>query len=390
MVNAFQFARLPRIIFRNGAIDDLASMAAKLSKRIILVTGKSSFINTPAAEKLFESFNSADVAYFHITVPGEPTPEIIDKVVYDLAGEKIGLVAGVGGGSVLDAGKAISAMMYKTVSVKDYLEGVGTLEHPGTRLPYIAVPTTSGTGSEATKNAVISQTGVNGFKKSLRHDNFVPEIAIIDPLLTVSCPPDITAACGMDCFTQLTEAFLSVKSGNMTDALALEGFKTIRRSLKKCYTDGGNIDARADMSYAALSSGICLANAGLGTVHGFASSIGGFTDIPHGQVCATLMAAANEVNVNELRLSGSNQAALKKYAALGKIFLEEDSKSDDYYIDGFIDYLFELTDYLKLPRLRNYGLREEDFQGICLQTENKNNPVPLGAYQLNEILLKCL
>lgn len=390
MVNAFQFSRLPRIFFRNGGIGDLASLAAKSSKKIILVTGESSFVNTPAAEKLFESFIDAGLTFFHVTVAGEPTPEIIDRAVNDLAGEKIDLVAGIGGGSVLDAGKAISAMMYKTSSVKDYIEGVGTLEHPGTKLPYIAVPTTSGTGSESTKNAVISQTGINGFKKSLRHDNFVPDIAIIDPLLTVSCPPELTAACGMDCFTQLTEAFLSVKSNNMTDALALEGFQAIRRSLKKCYDDGHDYDARADMSYAALSSGICLANAGLGTVHGFASSIGGFAGIPHGQVCATLMAAANEINVNELRRTGSNKNALKKYAALGKIFLDENSKPDDYSIDGFINYLVELTEYLKLPRLGYYGLKEEDFSGICLQTENKNNPVSLGTDQLMEILLKCL
>lgn len=389
MVKAFQFARLPQIHFRKGGIDDLASMAAK-SGTIILVTGKSSFTGTPAAEKLFDSLSKAGVKYFHVTVAGEPTPEIIDRAVMDLAGEKICLVAGVGGGSVLDAGKAISAMMYTTVPVKDYLEGVGTMEHPGTKLPYIAVPTTSGTGSEATKNAVISKTGINGFKKSLRHDNFVPDIAIIDPMLTLSCPPRITAACGMDCFTQLTEAFLSVKSGKMTDALAIEGFRAVRRSLKKCYSDGYDADARSDMSYAALTSGICLANAGLGTVHGFASAIGAFTDIPHGQVCATLMAAVNEINVRELRRTASDKAALVKYASLGKIFLDENLRSDDYYIDGFIDYLFALTDYFQLPRLGNYGLKEEDIQGICLETENKNNPVALSNDHLNEILQKCL
>src|SRR5512133_1837873 len=162
-------------------------------------------------------------------------------------------------------------MMYKQESVTWFLEGVGTMEHPGTKLPFIAVPTTSGTGSETTKNAVISNTGIKGFKKSLRHDNFVPDIAIIDPVLTVSCSPEITAACGMDCFTQLTEAFLSVKSGSLTDAIAIEGFKAIKRSLKKCYSDGHDLEARAGMSYAALTSGICLANAGLATVHGFAS-----------------------------------------------------------------------------------------------------------------------
>ena len=185
---------------------------------------------------MFQGFEKEGIEYHLIPVPAEPSPDIIDHAVKRLYNEKIMLVAGIGGGSVLDAGKAISAMAYRSESVTEFLEGIGTKDHPGTRLPFIAVPTTSGTGSEATKNSVISQIGKDGFKRSLRHDNFVPDIALIDPELTLQCPQNITAASGMDCFTQLTEAYLSDKSNEYTDALAMEGLKAIKASLIKSYT----------------------------------------------------------------------------------------------------------------------------------------------------------
>jgi Alcohol dehydrogenase, class IV len=277
-------------------------------------------------------------------------------------------------------------MMHKSESVMEFLEGVGNKEHPGTKLPYIAIPTTSGTGSEATKNAVISQIGEKGFKKSLRHDNFVPDIALVDPELTLQCPQDISAASGMDCFTQLTEAYLSDKSNEYTDALAMEGLKAIKSSLIRSYTNGEDIEARGGMSFAALTSGICLANAGLGVVHGFASSIGGRYNIPHGLVCGTLMASSNEINVRELRKKTTNPDALKKYALLGELFLDEKGKTDNYYIDGFIQYLHKLTNDFQLPGLKKYGIEEKDIELICAITEVKNNPVNLTLKDLTEIV----
>src|ERR1035437_4385 len=275
MVNAFQFARIPNIHFKNGISGDLPSFIRPYGNKILVVTGKNSFIHSLNAEKLFYNLGKAGIEYDLVSVPGEPSPEIVDETVKRFYNKEINLVVGIGGGSVLDAGKAISAMMYKTDPVIDFLEGVGTKEHNGTKLPFIAVPTTSGTGSEATKNAVISQIGKDGFKRSLRHDNFVPDIALIDPILTLGCPQDLTAASGMDCFTQLTESYLSIKSNSYTDVLALEGLKEVKNSLLRCYTNGDDLEARSGMSFAALTSGICLANAGLGAVHGFASSIGG-------------------------------------------------------------------------------------------------------------------
>jgi alcohol dehydrogenase class IV len=386
MVKPFQFSRLPKIYFKNGIISELLSIVCQYGNKVLIVTGKSSFLSSIHAEKLLYDFKKNDIEYYILPVLGEPSPDLIDNAVKVYQNEKIKLIVGIGGGSTIDAGKAISAMMYRSESVVEFLEGVGNKEHPGTKLPYIAIPTTSGTGSEATKNAVISQIGRNGFKKSLRHENFVPDIALVDPELTLNCPKDITASSGMDCFTQLTEAYLSDKSNEYTDALAIEGLKTIKTSLSRAYKKSEDIGARTGMSFAALTSGICLANAGLGVVHGFASSIGGMFNIPHGLICGTLMAKSNDINIRELRKNGKNPAALKKYAFLGELFLGEKGKSDNYYIDGFIQYLHKLTDDLHLTGLTKYGLEEKDIELICSKTEIKNNPVVLTSENLREIV----
>ena len=387
MVNSFQFARTPKIFFKPGQVSALPGIISTFGAKIILVTGEKSFSNSRRSHDLFNSLKSNGTEISQVAISEEPSPEIIDKVVRELSDQSYDAVLAIGGGSVIDAGKAISAMMYKAESIVKYLEGVGSDNHPGTKLPVIAVPTTSGTGSEATKNAVISMTGKGGFKKSLRHDNFVPEIALVDPELTLECPPDITAASGMDCFTQLVEAYLSDIANNYTDALALEGLKAIRSSLRKSVITGDDITARTGMSFAALTSGICLANAGLGVIHGFASSLGGLSKISHGVICGTLMAAANKVNVKVLKKTSGNGHAKRKYVQLGKMFLDQEGHTDDYYIDGFVQYLENLTYDLKLPKLSEYGLDEKDLEPVCRITENKNNPVKLGQEELMEIIL---
>lgn len=390
MVKPFQFSRLPLICFGPGKLKLLPGLIRRYGKMIILVTDQGSFSISVNTAVLFEWFRKEGIRYHHVVIPGEPSPGMIDSVVGKYRNETVDAVVSVGGGSVIDAGKAISAMMKMEGSVSDYLEGVGTMEHPGTKLPFFALPTTSGTGSEATKNAVISQIGKDGFKKSLRHDNFVPDVAIIDPELTLSCPEEIIAASGMDCFTQLTESFLSDKASEYTDALAWEGLKALKTSLVQSYKNGNDIVARTGMSFAALSSGICLANAGLGVVHGFASSIGGLFNVPHGVLCGTLTAPANAKTVRELRKRNNNPESIDKYVRLGRLFLDDDLKSDDYYVDGFVEYLRKLTNDLKLPLLGNYGIKEEDLEQICRITELKNNPVKLNTSDLFEILRERL
>lgn len=387
MVKPFRLARVPQVIFRSGSLGGLPSTAAAYGRNILIVTGAKSFSESPRAEALLEKLHEQGLYVHHVKISGEPSPSGIDDAVSRFREAGIDLVAGIGGGSVMDAGKAVSAMLKADGSVTEYLEVVGNREHSGAKVPFIAIPTTSGTGSEATKNAVISRVGKEGFKRSLRHENFVPDVAIIDPELTLSCPPEITAAAGMDCFTQLTEAYLSTKACEVTDALALKGLMAIKRSLLRSFTHGDDIDARADMSFAALMSGICLANAGLGAVHGIAGTIGALYPIPHGVVCGTLMAKANEINVRRLRKSSDGQEALRKYAIIGRVFADAESKSDSYYADFLIDYLHALTYLLKLPLLSMSGLGKNDIPGIVTQSDLKNNPVKLSDEDLAELIL---
>jgi alcohol dehydrogenase class IV len=388
MVKPFQFAALPGIFFGPGTISGLPGHIRKYGKSVLLITGKRSFTGSDRCKSLMLLLKEQKIDFDIYSIPGEPSPLMINEAVGKYSNKNHSVVVAIGGGSVMDAGKAISAMMPLKTEVKEYLEGVGTKDHPGVKVPFIAVPTTSGTGSEATRNAVISVVGKDGFKKSLRHDNFVPDIAIVDPELTLSCPPDLTAASGMDCFTQLVEAYLSDKSNDYTDVLSLRAIARLASSLKIAFEDGSDIEARTGMSFAALTSGICLANAGLGTVHGFASSLGALYNIPHGVVCGTLMAPANEINVRELRKTGTNLTALAKYATLGKIFNLDISKSDDYSTDYFIEVLYNLTDDLKLPGFEMYGVKGSEIERIVDMTDNKNNPVKLNPENLKEIILK--
>jgi alcohol dehydrogenase class IV len=369
---------------------ELPCILNKFGNPVMLITGKSSFAVSQSAGILFREMETAGIEYQLVSVTSEPTAEMVDQTVERFRGVHFTAVVSIGGGSVIDAGKAISAMLDKTESVAGYIEGIGNKKHPGTKKPFIAVPTTAGTGSEATKNAVLSGSEGNKFKKSIRHDNFVPDMAIVDPVLALGCSPGITASCGMDCFVQLTEAYLSVSALSFTDDLAIEGVKAVKESLRKCVADGSNLEAKTGMSYAALLSGICLANAGLGVIHGFASSLGGIFEIPHGIICGSTMAASNEINVRELRRTSDHPEALAKYSRLGKIFLKTEGKSDDYYIDGFISTLYQLTRDVRIPRLAQFGVTENDLKDVCNETSLKNNPVKLSRENLFEILFRSL
>jgi alcohol dehydrogenase class IV len=275
--------------------------------------------------------------------------------------------------------------------VKKYLEGVGDGSiHPGNKIPFIAVPTTAGTGSEATKNAVISQVGAVGFKKSLRHNNFIPDIALIDPELTLRCPETITAWSGMDAFTQLLESYLSVNSNPLTDRIALSGLGMISMFLERAVMNGEDHEARSGMSYAALCSGITLANAGLGVVHGYASSIGGRFDIPHGLICASLMGVSNEMTLNKLIKNDPDDTFINKYAAVGKLFFGSTDRDEVFYAEFLINKIHDLALSFKLPKLSHYGFIRDEIELVASRTSNKYNPVKLSHKDLAEILEKVV
>lgn len=385
----FELARSPRLYFRAGAIETLLTITESFGSRVVIVTGKHSFVNSEQWRKLQEQMQQNEISWEHVAVSGEPTPSLVDTAVLNAAAFGPDFVVAIGGGSVLDAGKAISAMIPSGESVKDYLEGIGKKKHDGSKIPFIAVPTTAGTGSEAAKNAVLSETGPEGFKRSLRHDSFVPEIAILDPELALTCPPEVTAASGMDAFTQLLESYVSRSANPVTDALAFEGLQYVSRSLLQVFQDPDDVELRGNMALAAYLSGITLTNAGLGLVHGFAGTIGGYYDIAHGLVCSALMWSSNVGTVKKLRLEKSNPMALQKYANAGKLFTSEENKSNDYYIDSLMDKILEVKTEMRIPGLKNCGIPEDDLRKIVSQSDNKNNPVPLDQDEMLEVLINA-
>ncbi|MBR9999987.1 MAG: iron-containing alcohol dehydrogenase [Cyclobacteriaceae bacterium] len=383
----FNFARIPQILFGPGKIQGLPGVIGKYGKQVLLVTGKSSLSESASWDKIIMGISHEKIAWDHFSVQGEPSPGMIDACVMGENFREPDVVVAIGGGSVLDAGKAISAMWKKHEPVRFYLEGVGDgREHDGQKIPFIAIPTTAGTGSEATKNAVISEVGPGGFKRSLRHDQFVPEIAIIDPDLTVNCPKEITAWSGMDAFTQLLESYLSTEASPMTDALALSGLKRIAGSLEKAVSDPDDLSARTDMAYAALCSGITLANAGLGVVHGFASSIGGRFQIPHGLICGTLMGVANEFLLNNLLKNDTSSLAVKKYAETGRIFHETSNRDGIFYAEFIINKIHDLVEKFNLPRLSDFGFDRAEIENIARSTSCKYNPVNHDVSELAGML----
>lgn len=389
MVGSFNIAKIPELYFGPGKRQFILKVAERYGTNILLVVGKQSFLNSEHGNSIIKLFKSGNFTIDIINISGEPTVEEIDNICCNYRQKEIDVVIAIGGGSVMDAGKAISAMLKLEDSVLNYLEGIkGAILHPGVKVPFIAVPTTAGTGSEATKNAVISKTGKEGFKRSLRHDNFVPDVAIIDPELALKCPKEVTAASGLDAFTQLLESYISTTSIAFTDALALNGMNYITKALNTAYKYENNLNARTNMAYGAYLSGITLANAGLGTIHGYASSLGGSYNIPHGVICGTMLGIVNRKNIEKLVECNGNGSILKKYADVGKLFLPEKNKPDEYYILSLADCIDEWIDELNIPMLGEYGVNPIEAIEIAAITGNKNNPVYFSKDELAEMLLK--
>ncbi len=381
MIFPFSIARLPRIEFGAGSSKRIPDIASQFGKHLLIVTGAQSYLSTSNWDHLSHSLSQRGFTWQVVHVPGEPSPTLVDATVAALRGIPFDCVVGIGGGSALDAAKAIAGLLRPGISVMDHLEGVGPeLPYLGPATPFIAVPTTAGTGSEATKNAVLSVQGPHGYKKSFRDDKLVAEYAVVDPDLLATCPPHVLAANGMDAFTQLLESYASSRANPITDALALAGMAAVRDSLLPWYEGTGDAAShRSNMGYAALLSGITLAQVGLGSVHGLAAPLGAFFPIPHGVACGTLVSEATRVNLATMKERIPGHIALARYANVGRLMTGL-SLPDDEAHAGLLLMLEDWTSRLELPRLGAFGVQTADVNRIVANSRGssmKTNPITL-------------
>ncbi len=389
----FSITALPRIFFGDGQLSQLPNLIREYGRQILLVCGGSSFVDSPYWLELQQELVRADIGYRLFNVTGEPSPAMVDEAVSQFTDSGIEVVVGIGGGSVLDAAKAIAGLLPTGNSVLDHLEDVGRgLPYEGGALPFIAVPTTAGTGSEATKNAVLSEHGPDGYKKSFRHDSLVARAAVVDPRLLESCPKPLIAAQGMDAFTQLLESYVSIRANPFTDALAWSGLEAVAQGFFAAYEGGDNEAAkqgRAAMAYGALLSGITLAHVGLGSVHGLAQPLGSLFPVPHGVACGTTLAVATEVNIKALREREPDSPALAKYARVGRLVLGDQRLNEPSACHALVSQLQMWAERMSIPRLAEFGITEADIPTIVANSRGnsmKSNPVVLSDEEIATIV----
>jgi alcohol dehydrogenase len=420
-LRAFGVARLPRIIFGAGRITGLPAIAAGYGSRVLLVTGGRSFRDGATWAPLVAGLAAAGISWSRLAVAGEPSPELVDGAVADGRRDPPDVVVGIGGGAALDTAKAIAGLLRSGTSVIDHLEGVGrNLPYPGPATPFVAVPTTAGTGSEATKNAVISGRLPNAgaddppFKKSFRDDRLVASVALLDPDLLVGCPPAVIAGDGMDALTQLLEAFTSTGASPFTDAVARSGLAAIGTALPAWHAAsragaaaGDTAAARGAMAWAALCSGMALANAGLGAAHGLVAPLGARFGIHHGTGCGALLAAVTRANLAALAARAPGSPALARYAEAGRLLAgtsaagprpTEDRATDGAFTDeaareALLAALDRLTVALGIPGLASFGVTGDAFPALVAESRGssmRTNPIVLTDAEIEGVLAASL
>jgi alcohol dehydrogenase class IV len=383
-VNGFEFATAQKIVFGRGKLADLAVHARGLGERALLVTGS----RPERAERARDLLAGAKVTVFTLSVPKEPTTELARQGVELSRQSGVDFVVGMGGGSALDLAKAIAALVANGGDPLDYLEVVGrgrALSKPS--LPCILVPTTAGTGSEVTRNAVL-QAEAERVKVSLRSPHMLPVLALVDPELTLTVPPDVTAATGLDALTQVMEPYVSNARGALTDALSVEGMRRAARSLVRAYEHGDDLDAREDLAVTSLFGGLALANSKLGAVHGLAGPLGGSFEAPHGALCARLLPHVMRANLKASRLRGL-QEIVERYGTIASLLLGRTAEPEDG-----IAWVEELVERLGIPSLAEHGVTAAHFEGIVAKgraaSSMKGNPVELSPEELTRVLERAL
>jgi len=378
----FEFATATRIVFGAGKLRDLGLLAREFGHAALVVTGR----DTRRAEPLTALLGAQGIRATIFPVPGEPEIESVRRGVTLAKHENCSLVISFGGGSALDAGKAIAAMLANEGELLDYLEVIGrgkTLLKPSA--PFIAIPTTAGTGSEVTRNAVLASPD-HGVKVSLRSPMMLPRIALIDPELAYDLPPDITASTGLDALTQLIEPYVCLRPNPMTDALCVEGIRRAARSLRAAFANGRDAAAREDMAVASLFGGLALANAGLGAVHGFAGPIGGAFAAPHGAVCAALLPRVMEANLRALRQRQPESETLQRYDEVARLVTGSASAT----AEAGVHWAEKLVEELQIPRLGAYGIKQVHIAGLVEKAAQassmKANAIALTRQELAGVL----
>ena len=378
----FEFATTTRIIFGKGSLRELGTVARQMGFRALVVTGR----NVDRVRPAFEQLQAQGVGTVAFSVASEPTLQTIGTGLDHARRERCDLVVACGGGSAIDTGKAIAALMTNGGELLDYLEVIGRaqpLQQPSA--PVIAIPTTAGTGCEVTRNAVIASPE-HRFKVSLRSPFLLPRVAIVDPELACSLPRDITASTGLDALTQLIEPFVSARANPLTDGLCREGISRVARSLRRVCDEPADFAAREDMALASLFSGMALANAGLGAVHGFAAPLGGMFPAPHGAVCAALLPTVMEMNVRALAERMPESPALRRYDEVARLLTGDAQATAS---DG-LGWMMALCRDLSIQPLRTYGITQEDIpllvEKAAQASSMKANPIALTEEELAEVV----
>ena len=392
----FRLSPLPELHFGRRTLHTLPALITRYGTRMLLVTGQRAFLDSTHWPTLSSALAEQGIRWSHVSISGEPSPQEVDRIVAAQRDADIQVVVAIGGGSALDAGKAVAGLLRSATSAMDHLEGVGRgLPYAGPAVPLIAVPTTAGTGSEATRNAVLSEPGPAGFKKSFRDDQLVARVAVVDPDLLAGCPTSQLAANGMDAFTQLLESYVSPNASPLTDALAWSGMQAFCTDFWTALDSDATRAAQGypGIAYAATMSGITLAQAGLGAVHGLASPLGALFPIPHGVVCGTLLAEATAVNIAALREHSRDTLALAKYAQVGRLLASTPTLDDDAACDALVATLRDWTQRLAMPRLGEFGVSADDLNRVVAGARGgsmKTNPLVLSDAALSELLTRRL
>jgi alcohol dehydrogenase len=388
----FNVGRLPRIEFGHGSVSRLVPAIAAYGQSVLLVSGGRSLTTGRHWEGIIAGLDEVGIRWWHCRVDQEPTAAFVDNAVQRYARQDVAVVVGIGGGSALDAAKAIAGLLRMRGSVLDYLEGVGAgLSYQGPAVPLIAVPTTAGTGSEMTRNAVL---GAQGFKKSFRDERLVAELALIDPDLLASCPPAIIAANGMDALTQLLESRVSLRVNRLMSVLADDGLRAVRDGLLPWYEQGPSATGPAAlMAYAAFVSGVTLAHVGLGSVHGLAAPLGALYPIPHGVACGALLAEATAVNIHALQRREPDSPALPAYVHCAELLYQRHFRRPDDGLEALVTLLRDWRQRLAIPGLARFGVSADDLEQVIAGARGnsmKTNPVTLTDDELGELLRRCL